>query len=550
MCIRDRSIGYLFFLLLLGTTVWQSRGLARWHVEVRPKPEPEEQDKSNANNVLRWLSWAILASIGSIILIGSTNVLCQEIASHPFLWVLPLTMYLLSFIVAFEKPNWYRRRIVQVTFAVSVFSAILLFHLGTNAGLVFQLLGFASVTFLGTFVCHGELYRLRPSQESLTSFYLCIAAGGAMGGISTAFYAPVLFTGYFELHVGLLACLLFSGTIVAFEYFAKPKACLRKASCEVFILMVAALPVICSLTFYFDKNFRQDLLFQGRNHYGVVAVTEDDKFRRMINGQTHHGGQFVDSNRSGEPSAYYSAGSGVDVAFQIVRNRPKRRIGSGSNGETELEQNANGKRLPVGLDVGIIGLGTGAMLSYGLPDDRFRFYEINPMVETVARKYFDYLDNTNAEVVIGDGRIQIAKENDETGPYQFDLLFVDAFTSDSIPVHLITLECVDLYLKNLQRDGVLVFHITNQFVDLLPVIDSLASKNGLNKLLIDHKNDDFDIKTRWVLLSAQPLTESDKSNYQFRTEWPKNLRSVTWTDDKSALFPVVLWSSKLGRALK
>lgn len=125
------------------------------------------------------------------------------------------------------------------------------------------------------------------------------------------------------------------------------------------------------------------------------------------------------------------------------------------------------------------------------------------------------------------------------------MLFVDAFTSDSIPVHLITLECVDLYLKNLRSDGVLVFHITNQFVDLLPVINSLANKNGLNKLLINHQNDDFDIKTRWVLLSAEPLMDSSDSKFKFQSDWPSDLGSVSWTDDKSALFPVVRWSRQM-----
>lgn len=366
------TIGYILYLVMLCLSVWQSRGVVSW---IEADRLQELDDAQGVIKIVRWLSWAILASIGSVILIASTNVLCQEVASHPFLWVLPLTMYLLSFIVAFEKPNWYRRRIVHALFTASVFAAILLFHLGTNAGLVAQLIGFATITFIGTFICHGELYRMRPGKDSLTSFYLSIAAGGAIGGLGTAFIPPVLFNGYFEFQVGLLACLLFSSMIVGFEYFSVPKTCLRNSCSQVFMLMVAAMPVICSLVFYLDKNFHKDLLFQGRNHYGIVAVTEDEQFRRMINGQTHHGGQFVDQGRRNEPSAYYSSGSGVDVAFQIARKRRKAR---------KAEQVS-----PVGLNVGVIGLGTGAMLSYRSPDDLFRFYEINPMVESVAREYFD-----------------------------------------------------------------------------------------------------------------------------------------------------------------
>lgn len=520
------SCGFLLYIACLGCSVWQSRQASDWE-PVAAEGENSQECYRPRFSMFRWLHWAMFAAIGSIILIASTNVLCLEVASHPFLWVLPLTMYLLSFIVAFEKPTWYRRRLTMGCLAAAVFCSVLLFHLGTQAGLVSQLIGFTTVTFFGSFVCHGELYRLRPHQGSLTSFYLAIAAGGAIGGLGTVFVAPEVFNGYFEFHVGLLSCLLFTALIVLAEHFTTPNACLRKTCSHLFVAMIGVVPLTCSLTYFLDGSFHRDQLFKGRNHYGIVGVTEDSTFRRMINGQTNHGGQFVDPERRKEPGAYYSPGSGVEVAFRIGR----------------------GRREDHRLNVGVIGLGTGAMLSYGTAADQFRFYEINPMVETVAREYFDYLQGSEAEVVIGDGRIQLEAENKQGMTHQFDLLFVDAFTSDSIPVHLITTECVELYLNNLNKDGILVFHITNQFVDLLPVIDSIAKRYNFNKLLIDHQNPEFDIETRWVLLSKSPFLDLKDLKLQFQVDWPNDINPVTWTDDKAALFPVVHWSSRLRSAV-
>ena len=471
-------------------------------------------------------AWFLAAATASGLLISTTNVLCKEVASYPFLWVLPLTLYLLSFIVCFERPAWYQREIFIILFAISIYAAIVLLHLGPNAGLVLQVAGFGSVVFFGAMICHGELYLWKPPTQWLTLFYLIIASGGATGSAIVTLVAPNIFNHYFEFHLSLFCCLLVPGMAIAFDYVVRNKSSSQMPSfgkmyVVILVAMTGAMPVICSWYFLSSPILQPHQIVRWRNEYGIVSVSEDDQYRKMFNGQTNHGGQFLDSNKQLQPNAYYSKGSGADVAFHLARQNKKN------------------------LNVCVIGLGTGSMLSYGTEKDEFRFYEINALSVDAARQYFTYLDHQNAEIVVGDGRLQMEKENLEGLDHRFDIIFVDAFTSDSIPVHLLTQECIDLYLRNLAEDGILVFHITNKFVDLMPVIESIKTENELEPLFVRHENRDFDIATKWVLMAKNHIPFDSEYVEAYTQPWPKKIKPIRWTDDYSSVAPLVTWSQQL-----
>ena len=515
-----------FYLFLIAVCVWSVRTNRTWLDKLEPSAHRAK------SHPLLFVVWLSLSAIASIMLVANTNVLCQEVASHPFLWVLPLVMYLLSLMLCFDGTGWYQRIVYLPSFAVTVFAAVLLHHLGPKAGLLFQATGFSLLTFFGGMICHGELYKLKPTGEQLTTFYLAMSLGGAMGGVFAAVVAPRIFSTYFEFHVALLACLAITAGLMIFEWLYRGQNRGEDNSYAmyggVFVAAIAALPVVCSLMFFTNREFQPELSFRARNEYGVVSVTEQDGLRKMINGQTHHGGQYVDESRQQVPFAYYSSGSGVSVAFDYLRTAPK----------TDLLMTNKMANKNQGLNVGIIGLGTGAMLAYQQPGDQFKFYEINPLSEFAAREYFDYL-TPEIEVVIGDGRKQLQLESDRGIGNGFDVLFVDAFTSDSIPTHLLTLEAVDLYLQQ-AAGGLLVFHITNRFVDLRPVLKAIADHHNLDSTMIEHENLEFDLQTRWVL-----MWRSDPLDIQPAPEWQQGIEPVVWTDDKAPLFPVVDWSGNL-----
>lgn len=513
--------GLVLMMIVSGIQVFRHQ---KWVGNVA---DQSDEGRSSSISPLKIVFWLFAAASASALLISTTNILCQEVASFPFLWILPLTLYLLSFIICFDRPNWYSRRIFLFLFATAIYAAILLLHFGPNAGLVLQVVGFGALVFSGSIICHGELYRLKPTTKSLTLFYLCIATGGAVGSAVVTVIAPNVLDHYFEFHASILLCLLVPVVVLVSEIASTSKSnaagtlSLGRFYTVVLLCMAGAMPVICSKYFLSSPVYQTTQIVRWRNEYGIVSVSEDEQYRKMFNGQTNHGGQFLDASKQLEPNAYYSAGSGVDVAFQLARQQKQE------------------------LDVCVIGLGTGSMMSYGRTDDEFRFYEINPLSVTAAKQFFTYLDSDKAEIVVGDGRLELEKENRAGIQHRFDMIFVDAFSSDSIPVHLLTQECIDLYFRNLSDNGLLVFHITNKFIDLMPVIASLRTENELDTLLVNHENDDFEIATKWVIATKNNQyfqTEIAKTN---QTAWPTGIKPVQWTDDYSSVAPLVRWWQEL-----
>lgn len=508
---------------------------------------PDAEPKRGA-----WPWWLGLSATGSLVLMSISNVIGQEVASFPFLWVLPLALYLTSFIISFEYPGCYRRWIAYPMFLLFVVGAVVLFHLGTKAPLLYTTLGMSGVCFLGCWVCHGELYRMRPPTGQLTLFYVWIAVGGAAGGMFVSMLAPHVFDGMYEFHLALSLAIALPAVLMG---LIAGRSIAMAARAAALLGALAALGVLgASISYLLDPELRQSVVFQDRNEYGVVTVVDQGQFRYLVNGQTIHGGQSLNETFRDLPTLYYLSGSGAEVAINAMRDQRR--------GSAEIEPKSAAGPVSANeesLSVGVLGLGAGSMAAWGQAGDRFWFYELNPMVVQVASRYFQYIPGdaangaTNSrgvwvQVVTGDGRASLARRPSDQE--NFDLLFVDAFTSDSIPVHLLTVEALEQYRRCVKPDGFIVFHVTNRFVDLLPVLRGLSEASGMQAIYIEHDNPSVDTTTRWVILVNASQSLPDRLS-RFASDRPLADRSIRWTDDLAALAPVVMWrdSPLRGRSL-
>jgi hypothetical protein len=502
---REQVVGWSFlfagFSVLCAAVAW----LTPPDASRPPEATGGQQEK---NPVLLWLG---LSATGSALLLAVTNHLTQNVASVPLLWLAPLTLYLLSFILTFEGQGWYRPRWMwPVVLAGLGVMAWLLVDESYHYDLAVQLGVFLPGLLLGCFFCHGELYRLRPSAERLTAFYLTVSAGGALGGVLVAVAAPLVFNGYYELGAALVALAL-----LAALRFAGVSLVARVASLAV-LLGVAASAV------YDGFTDQKDVRAASRSFYGVLRVKEygepgeESQLRRLVHGTIMHGEQYLHEKFRRRPTTYYEETSGVGAAIESRQGRPVR--------------------------VGVIGLGTGTIAAYGRAGDLYKFYEIDPDVVRVARSEFTYLSDSAAkvEIALGDARLTLERE----APQRFDVLAVDAFSSDAIPVHLITREALAVYLRHAGEDGIVAFHVSNRFLDLVPVVARIAKENGAQAVLVrDDPDDDEDSRrsrTDWVLVSRDPkalqsaaIVKAGAEPPQDRPEWR------TWTDDYSNLVQIL-----------
>jgi hypothetical protein len=429
------------------------------------------------------------------------------VAAIPFLWLLPLTLYLLTFVLCFESDRWYRRGVFLPVGAALL--ALCAYGL-QESDIGFNVKVAIPVYALGVFVLcmflHGELSRLRPGPRYLTRFYLMLSLGGALGGIAVGLIAPRVFPGYYELGLGfvltaLLAMAVFKG---------------RRS----LVLGAGALAIFCGYFLYaqvaYDFDGTRRML---RNFYGTLLTMDThrddptDDVRQLYHGAIKHGEQFLLPARRREPTAYYGATSGVGLAIA----------------HTE----------PHGKKVGVIGLGAGTLVVYGQPGDTYRFYEINPQVVALARSEFTFLGDSQAQVetVLGDARLAMERED----PQGFDVLAVDAFSGDSVPVHLITEQAMDVYLRHMKPDGIIAFHVTNRFLALAPVVENIARRKGVHALLVHDEAEHNDAlrRTDWVLVARNPQVLRQDV---FRNA-ASPIRAIpglgVWTDDFNNLFEVL-----------
>ena len=443
------------FALLCAGTAWLSVN----GFDAVAKSAPRES--VSAKTQLQWLA---LAAMGSVMLLAVTNHITQNISSVPFLWVLPLALYLVSFILAFDHPRWYIRPAYVGALVVLVpLMAYAIPSLDLRLAAPLYLAGL----FAACMVCHGELARLKPDPAHLTRFYLMISLGGALGAVLVAIVAPLVLAGYFELGIALVAL----GSVIVLIR--------RMRWVGVAVTVVSAAFVIRGVQEYTDG-----VRVMERDFYGVVRTADHPSpvpYRSMYHGAIMHGGQLLGDSFRNTPADYFGPGSGYGRVFASLREiQPKKP-----------------------LAVGVVGLGAGVIAAWMKPGDRLVFYEISPRVVGIAQREFTFLQDTSAktEIVLGDGRLSLEREP----PRGYDVLGIDAFSGDSIPMHLVTREAMAIYLKHIKPDGVIVFQATNRFIDLLPVVKRVAGEFGLQAVNISDVPEGEDGAEYWYSSTDQVI---------------------------------------------
>jgi SAM-dependent methyltransferase len=460
--------------------------------------------------------WMLLAAVPSFLLLGVTTYITQDLAPVPLLWVAPLALYLLSFILNFGAQSWYRRRFVYPALALLLLPVVLGAEEMPAGSPLLNVAIHSAAFFLIAWACHGELAALRPPPERLTGYYLCLAGGGALGGAAAAIGAPLLLAGNFEYPIGIgLAC----ATLTWMLARAPGAAGVSRRP------LLAALPAaLITLLVAFGLFREVSRTLQGlrgisRNFYGELRVLERGEpdspvFLRILqHGSTLHGYQFQHPTRLLEPTAYYCRSSGIG---QLLLSR--------APGEMSR--------------IGVIGLGTGTLAAYGRPGDRMRFYELNPRVPGLARTEFQFLARSAAqiEIVTGDARLSLEHEP----PQQFDLLVVDAFSGDAVPIHLLTREAVAIYQRHLRPGAVLAFHISNRYLNLEPVLELAALEAGLRSTaVVTDRDDQACTDADWVLLSSSPARFDRPPFSTIGRPAAIDLSIRPWTDQFSGLFQVI-----------
>jgi hypothetical protein len=436
-----------------------------------------EIKKSEKPSTKVQLQWLALSAMGSVMLLAVTNHITQNISSVPFLWVLPLALYLITFILAFDHPRWYVR---------PLFVALLVILLPAMAYYVpsLALKVAAPVYLVGLFVacmfCHGELARLKPDPAHLTRFYLMMSLGGALGAVLVAIIAPIALRGYFELGIALvLLSLLFTVRLKGVAIWAGVAV---SVATVVFVVRGA-------------DDYTIGVRVMERDFYGVVRTADHTSpvpYRSMYHGGIMHGGQLLGEEFRHTPADYFGPTSGYGRVFRSLREMSPKKP----------------------LAVGIIGLGAGVVAAWMRPGDALTFYEISPRVVDIARREFTFLSDTPAktELVMGDGRLSLERE----APRGYDVLGIDAFSGDSIPMHLVTREAMAIYVKHIKPDGVIVFQATNRFVDLLPVVKRLAAEFGMEAVNIGDLPDGDTGAEYWYSSTDQIIVTRNKK----LLDWP------------------------------
>jgi SAM-dependent methyltransferase len=495
-----------------------------------PATEPQQPPLDERPRWRLQLLWLGLAASASALLLSITHYVSQNIAAIPLLWVVPLSLYLLTLILCFEGERWYSRRLflplLPIVLAGMGYALSPKFE-GAGPGLQIPLY-FAGL-FICCMVCHGEMAALKPRPEFLTVFYLMVSAGGALGGMFVALAAPYIFRGFYELPLALGAC----AVVVLNVLLPKPQRSARsvRGRGRAALWMAKGLTVLfLALLFYVVRQQNKQALVMVRNFYGVlrVSIVPPSGLRPAVtqlrNGTVVHGDEILDEARKDVPTTYYGQQSGVGIALLFAR------------------QAGN-------IRVGVIGLGIGTLARYGQKGDHYFFYEINPQVVDLANELFDFLGRSEAQVDIipGDGRLSLARQS----PQSFDVLVVDAFSGDAIPVHLLTREAFELYLRHLKPRGVLAIHVSNRLLDLPPVVESGARSVGARAIEVTNAENDASAvyESEWMLLDRDATPNPTVSALaESRVALPpgtssqnedKNRVLRPWTDDYSNLVEIL-----------
>jgi hypothetical protein len=472
----------------------------------------------SAPRAVDWFHWIALPACGSALLLAVTNYLCQDVASLPLLWVAPLAIYLLTFILAFDADRWYVRWAWMASMAICSFAAATSWLQGPSFPLVWQVLINLALLLTGAMVCHGEAARMRPPARRLTAFYLCLSLGGVLGGLFVAVLAPHVFRDFYELPLIVFALWAFAMTTLAADRRSPLYRGKRPFAWASLAIMWAGLSVVMASPFV---NPSEPILASARNFFGVLKIRERDTdgglVRTLLNGRISHGSQFEAVERRRHPTTYYSPGSGVGQLLSAPAGVPR--------------------------TVGVVGLGTGTLAAYAESGDEFAFYDINPLAVEIAEREFTYLEDARrrgaqVDVVLGDARLSLDQEK-----RTFDVLALDAFSGDAIPVHLLTREAFAVYLKRMrQPGGVVAVHISNRYLNLRPIVLAAAEEFGLEARVAvnQDKSADGELSSTWVLLYGIPARSAavtERVGELLRAD--DTLRPIVWTDDYSSILNVL-----------
>ncbi len=492
------SAGFVLFVVICGAFTWRQQGT------VESKPADEERFYPTTQPYF----WFALSACASMLLLSVTNHIDQNVAAVPLLWVLPLAIYLISFIVAFGSNGLYRR---QLWLRLLAFSLAMLAYAAYDITAVLPIQIsvpiFLAGLFIGCVFCQGELYRLRPPKSALTGFYLTIAAGSALGAVFVGLLAPHIFGGIYELPLSLTltAALALALTWETGGWGAR--------------VLWAGVTVCMAAVFVVNwQAYGENALALKRSFYGSLRVTQTPQagpgqLRTLFHGTIQHGAEYTWPARRGQPTTYYGPDSGIGILLREWPAGPKR--------------------------VAIVGLGAGTLAVYAQPGDTFRFYEINPQVIDLARRFFFFLNQSKAtiEVVEGDARLSLDRE---TGP-AYDVLALDAFSGDAIPVHLLTKEAMALYQRRLKPGGVIAFHVSNNYLDLTPVVRQLSEAAGYQCLQVrNHADPDNSVlASDWVLVTSNPRVLANEALKLHTVPAAKRPALRLWTDDFNSLLPIL-----------
>jgi hypothetical protein len=502
------SLGFLVYAVLCISLAMQT-SLAQ-----QPMPPQEESNVPRTRASVRWL-WFLLPLAAAMQLSAVTAHLTANIAAIPLLWMLPLAVYLLTFILAFEFPGLYRRGVIVrllVVMLASLGYAISKTDVSLPIGVA--ILFFLAECFLACLFCHAEAYALRPHRGTETTlFYLLIAAGGVTGTFFIGIASPLIFSANYDLAISFFVTAALA--IVVTWHDGWPQRLLWSTASALLLFFAIML----------HTAYAREAILKARNFYGTLRVKQfaspqGDTERMLLNGTIQHGTQIFAPRLSRTPTTYYAVDSGIGLALRFCCS-------------------AADSNLVRPRDIGVIGLGVGTLAAYGHSGDRIRFYEINPLVRPIAQNLFTYLRDSGAQITVADGdaRTSLTRE----APQNFDVLAVDAFSSDAIPLHLLTTEAIALYKKHLAPNGIIAFHVSNQYLNLAPEIAQLATSAHMQSRLVETPSNDSDgsYRATWVLLTNSP-------SFFERPEIAAAVESVPtipglrpWMDDYSSLLPIL-----------
>jgi MFS family permease len=472
--------------------------------------------------------WFMLSALGVVLLVSTTNALTQNVPPVPFLWLAPLAIYLLTYVVTFSNLGIYVRYLWLPFFMLLSFVALLIYFIGGQFDIITQLLIYLLILLCGCMICHGELNSLKPKQGNTTLFYLVLSGGGVFGSFLVSFVAKSVFDEFLEFPLAIFSVLVLATASLLWnkqDILADAKPILSGVNHRHLSILAAGSAVVALVWLLafskLNNQYQQYDIAKARNFYGILTVKDitKDKVneRRLIDGTTSHGSQSLPLSKSAVPLSYYRPGTGVQLVIEELSSDSK-------------------------LQVGIIGLGVGALAAYGQPGDHYTFYEINPLVSDFAHKYFSYLDRSQAEVEVklGDARVSLQHELDLGQNNGFDLLIIDAFSGDLIPTHLMTHEAFLLYQQHIKTQGVMALHLSNRHLSLLPVIIQHSITLDMQVMLFETPGNGNEHDAQWVVLTTNSrITQSPNLIYQQSVISKEQYKKVLWTDDYSSLLPIL-----------